>query len=111
MKKKIGIGWMMGLLLLCLCACSRDSDIYLEEYEENLPKIQSTGADTEDYSLADEVVVTEVVADEEEQICYVYICGAIMQPGVYQMPVGSRIFEVIEAAGGLTEEADETFVN
>jgi len=41
----------------------------------------------------------------------VYICGAVEQPGVYALVEGSRIFEVIAAAGGLTEEADDTFVN
>ncbi|MBR5127557.1 MAG: ComEA family DNA-binding protein [Roseburia sp.] len=107
MKKCIRIGWMIGILVLNICACSRDSDIYLEKYEENISKTQSTEADV-GKSQPEE---TEAVEDEEELVYYVYICGAVVEPGVYSLPAGSRIFEVIEAAGGLAEEADETFVN
>ncbi|MBR3769731.1 MAG: helix-hairpin-helix domain-containing protein [Lachnospiraceae bacterium] len=111
MKKRIGIGWVIGLLILTISACSRDSDIYLEKYEEDIPKTQHMEADTQEQYLQNEVGMTEVSADEAEQVCYVYICGAVMKPGVYELPADSRIFEVIEAAGGLTDEADETFVN
>ena len=33
------------------------------------------------------------------------ITGAVVQPGVYSLPYGSRVFDAIEAAGGLTEAA------
>lgn len=42
---------------------------------------------------------------------YVHICGEVMEPGVYELPEGSRIFEAVKAAGGLTDEADEASLN
>lgn len=38
---------------------------------------------------------------------FVQVAGQVRRPGVYQVPAGSRVFEVIELAGGVTEEADE----
>ena len=42
---------------------------------------------------------------------YVYICGAVRRPGVYEIGEGTRVFEVIEQAGGLTKQADEEWLN
>lgn len=42
---------------------------------------------------------------------YVYVCGAVNNPGVYPVKDGSRLFEVIEMAGGFTSEADRTCLN
>lgn len=53
---------------------------------------------------------SEPIAPEEQNIV-VYVCGAVRHTGVYELPVGSRVFEAIEAAGGLTDEADERAVN
>ena len=35
---------------------------------------------------------------------YVHVCGCVNAPGVYALPEGSRIYEALEAAGGITEE-------
>jgi competence protein ComEA len=37
--------------------------------------------------------------------------GAVKKPGVYKFPEGSRIFEVVEAAGGFTDKADIAALN
>lgn len=42
---------------------------------------------------------------------YVYICGAVENAGVYKVSGGSRLYEVVELAGGFTDEADETCLN
>lgn len=47
----------------------------------------------------------------EQDICYVYVCGAVKEPGVYELEAGARIYEAVDAAGGLTEEADFSSVN
>ena len=41
----------------------------------------------------------------------VYITGCIRKPGVYEMKEGNRISDLIEKAGGVTEEADTTNIN
>ncbi|MCR5294787.1 MAG: ComEA family DNA-binding protein [Lachnospiraceae bacterium] len=42
---------------------------------------------------------------------YVYVCGEVVSPGVYILPEGSRVYEALALAGGLTEEADERGLN
>lgn len=42
---------------------------------------------------------------------YVYVCGAVVAPGVYELPGGSRVYEAIATAGGFREDAMATEVN
>ena len=64
-----------------------------------------------------EVVVTTVLVEKtevsttQETVIFVDIKGAVKNPGVYQMKVGDRVKDAIDAAGGLTEEADSQKVN
>ena len=41
----------------------------------------------------------------------VYITGAVRNPGVYDIEQGSRLAQVVEAAGGATDDADLIVVN
>ena len=45
------------------------------------------------------------------QPIFVDIGGAVKNPGVYQVSEDTRLFQVIEMAGGLSEEADADHVN
>ena len=64
-----------------------------------------------------EVVVTTVLAEKtevsttQETVIFVDIKGAVKNPGVYQMKVGDRVKDALDAAGGLTAEADSQKVN
>lgn len=42
---------------------------------------------------------------------YVHVCGQVKEPGVYQLEEGARIYDAVQMAGGLTEEAWEEAVN
>ena len=44
------------------------------------------------------------------QVC-VYVTGAVANPGVYSLDEGLRVCDAVEAAGGLTEDADASTVN
>lgn len=41
----------------------------------------------------------------------VHISGDVKNPGVYALPLDSRVQDAIEAAGGFTEEANKTVLN
>jgi competence protein ComEA len=41
----------------------------------------------------------------------VYVTGAVVHPGVYALPAGSRIEQAIQAAGGATAQADLEAIN
>jgi competence protein ComEA len=42
---------------------------------------------------------------------WVHVSGAVLKPGVYQLPDGCRVQEAIQAAGGMSEEANPETVN
>jgi len=48
---------------------------------------------------------------ENGNALYVHICGAVLEEGVYALPVGSRVTDGIAAAGGFSEGADTSFHN
>lgn len=41
----------------------------------------------------------------------VYVCGAVHEPGVVALDAQARVVDAIQLAGGMTEEAEETYVN
>ena len=54
---------------------------------------------------------TQEKNDDEQDKIVIHVIGAIKKPGVVKVQEGSRIEDVIEVAGGLTEDADITNVN
>ena len=42
---------------------------------------------------------------------YVYVCGQVKHPDVYCLQEGARVYEALEAAGGVTESARPEFLN
>jgi competence protein ComEA len=42
--------------------------------------------------------------------CFVQVAGAVARPGVYEVPPGSRVFQVLLLAGGMTADADQEAV-
>ena len=41
----------------------------------------------------------------------VHVSGAVIKPGVYSLPSGSRVKDAIEKSGGLKSDADSNLVN
>ncbi|MBP3542826.1 MAG: SLBB domain-containing protein, partial [Lachnospiraceae bacterium] len=39
-----------------------------------------------------------------EKTIYVHICGAVQKPGVYEVPDNYRLYELLDLAGGATDE-------
>lgn len=46
-----------------------------------------------------------------EAVWYIHVCGAVSNPGVYELPEGSRCFEAVQKAGGFTADAAQNYVN
>ena len=64
-------------------------------------------------TLANEVVVTISPSPEISEIekVVVHVCGAVVNPGIYTLSTGSRLYEAIAMAGGFSEEADISYHN
>ena len=94
----------LGIMMIGSCAtgCGKEA-LYLEANAQ----VQNDGSgELEETDESEKEVATQTDALS----CFVYICGAVRNPGVYEMPVGSRVYEVIKKAGGLKKDAAlETF--
>ncbi len=60
---------------------------------------------------SEEYLTSVDIPQSEELIIYIDIKGAVNRPGLYQLSEGSRMVDAIEAAGGLTIEADDRTIN
>lgn len=102
-------GWML-LFGITLAGC-RKNEMMLETTEQNIGS-QDDAAYTED-TVADSVTerdLEDTEAIKDTGIC-VFVCGAVKQEGVYELPVGARINDALLAAGGFAENAAEQVVN
>lgn len=64
-----------------------------------------------DSSSEKEVNKEEKEESPEQDLITVDVKGAVKSPGIYDLPVGSRVHDVVQKAGGLTEEADSKSLN
>lgn len=47
----------------------------------------------------------------EQDLITVDVKGAVKSPGIYDLPVGSRVNDAVQKAGGLTEQAESKALN
>ena len=112
------------LWMLFLTGCGGQSyfeeQTALQETETVAEQSETTGSGktksvpevTEKENPVGEALQTESsTAESEAQSIYVDLSGAVNRPGVYEAAYGSRLFQVIEQAGGLTGQADVSSIN
>lgn len=80
----------------------RSTPIVLEKNNDNEDKNESNLNDIEE--------IEKELIEYSENI-KVYIVGEVVNSGVYELELGSRIIDVLEKAGGATDEADLKRVN
>lgn len=72
------------------------------------------GSEADGEGAADEGAATDMDGYDGEgadQVIYVDLGGAVSVPGVYEVKAGTRLFQVIEQAGGLLDSADTDHIN
>lgn len=89
--------FLIAALLLCGCA-GEERAFYVEATQRST---------SERYT---EETSTQAQVSYGSQI-YVYVCGEVVSPGVYTVDPGTRVYEVLEMAGGVTENAAAGAVN
>lgn len=77
--------------------------------EKNLQA--EVSAVSKDSSSEKEVKKEEKEESAEQDLITVDVKGAVKSPGIYDLPVGSRVHDAVQKAGGLTEEADSKSLN
>ena len=66
---------------------------------------------SKDSSSEKEIKKEEKEESPEQDLITVDVKGAVKSPGIYDLPVGSRVHDAVQKAGGLTEEADSKLLN
>ena len=122
-KGKTWIIELMIFLLAAMCAegCSPSKSVLkiveseiedprgTQDGKEDKKDVQPSPEDDrreeteEDRKASEKEVVQEMI--------YVEVCGAVCNPGVYQLPSGSRVFEAVKLAGGFREDARSEEIN
>jgi competence protein ComEA len=86
-----------------------------ENHEKKLePPVQSEkniGEEAPSPKDSSSSVAANAAENQPEKEWFVYITGSVRNPGVYKLPVGSRLFHLVEAAGGMDNLADPTALN
>lgn len=62
-------------------------------------------------SVREDAQNVDTLSDDDRETVFVYVCGAVHSPGVYEMEKDARVFEAVRMAGGVTDEAAEESVN
>lgn len=111
--KKIMCVWLLLPVLLCSCgrAAAVEYDI-ADDAGNTGSEVREADTGSANPDTTDETAAGAESADETgtAPIC-VYICGAVEHPDVYILPAGSRVYEAIAAAGGMTDEAEARALN
>ena len=94
-KKIIIITFVVAFLLIIFFVINNDNS--------------EVAADS-DVEILEQKPLVEEVKIEEKNI-YVEIKGAVISPGVYMLKDESRVIDLINAAGGLTDDANIDYIN
>jgi len=62
-------------------------------------------------NLAPRLLVRTINVEQVQSTITVSISGAIREPGVYELPWGTRLEDLVLKAGGLRGDAEESLVN
>lgn len=65
----------------------------------------------EDHTAADRTDASGQLDNGLSSMIYVDVDGAVLQPGVYSLPENARVFDAVDAAGGLLPEACSEILN
>lgn len=103
---KLGLFFFIAVTGTFGCGSAQEDSLLFRQEETNqeaeaagavLPPVETEETDREETGLT---------------ACYViHICGAVRNPGVYELPEGSRIMDAVRAGGGFLPEADQAACN
>lgn len=121
MNKNKTIRYLLILMsVLAFFGCGRQEGVFYDGSGQNGTGQEQSGREQNDRDLNDRDLNGREEAGAEGQsileaqqagVCFIHICGAVVCPGVYQVPEGSRLYEAISQAGGLSADACDYIVN
>ncbi len=114
---------LLTTTLIVMCACNKkeavavmtaDGERLADTVEDS---VSAEPADTVEDSVSAEPAGEEALTEAQDTVndkaagLLVHICGAVSNPGVYELAEGDRICHAVEKAGGFTPQADQNYLN
>ena len=97
-------------LTLFLSGCEKEKEA--SEIEEISLEETAESGETEEEDLSGETQEEDTEeSGEEPGSIFVYVCGQVAAPGVYELSAGARVYQAIERAGGTLEGASPESLN
>lgn len=116
-----GIVIVFMCVVLCVGCQKKSQETELKKVSVGAEETGLTAEDSEKDAAEDDEKAEEeadrkkddAASDTEDrpEKLYVHVCGHVNQPGVYELQQDSRVFEAIEAAGGMTATAAFSYLN
>lgn len=112
------MGMLLWIYATTVTACSKQDEVIFAEsssgwetepFEEGISSAKVEELQQSDVPEA--TTTSDSTYQPAEQVIFVHVCGAVRYSGVYELAPNSRVMDAITAAGGMTESADEEYVN
>ena len=97
-------GCIVLIMGAVLTGCQKEEKALFYEVSEE--ELEEKGVSSEEETEKDGENAVTV-----EDTIFVHVCGEVVSPGVYELHLDSRVYEAIEAAGGVSEKAAEESLN
>ncbi len=101
MKVKIGLGAAAVLLIAAFAVAVLVGMLAPSGESGRVPAVTVTAAGSD----------RPVPVPTPTSVLYVHVLGAVTRPGLYTLADGARVVDAIGAAGGMTDDADQSGVN
>lgn len=116
-NKKIYIHVAIMLLAIFFCGCGYNGDKAVVVTETSSEVADACVLEIEDFSDTDVGASTQIIPEELEEVeleadaVTVYVCGAVVSPGVYQFDVTAIKQDALLMAGGFLDGAADSYIN
>lgn len=104
-KRIVLITGLLLIMAIVLAACNDEQLLLGQDYNISESASGEPDADTGSEETSDGGT------SGQTDILYVHVCGAVNEPGVYELSAGSRINDAVLCAGGFDSEADRESIN
>ena len=101
--RKVILGCILCLLIIC------GGGVYF--YKKNFKDNKKSNTKNTSVVIKKSKNLSSLKKEEQEEYFKVDIKGEVNNPGIYSLKINSRVIDVINSAGGLSENADTTVLN
>lgn len=114
-KMSVVIAGAMFLGAACILGgCGRESKeetALIGVEEAGIKKDVRKDSGEDDKNASDVKDAGGKVPGDGSAVIFVDVCGQVKMPGVYELEPDSRVYEAVEKAGGMTEDAAVSYLN